>query len=317
MHFQNLNDKNEKGHHQSSLLDKLANGPRQRSVIGDESSEAQKRKSEASFISRLSQVQPKSSSLPKEKGSSTFYIKTKHLEKELDEVKQSALDNNDLAVNVTIGPIAPNYSLIGKNPFISPEYWLSKGYKIQVGQNSKPELSQGVRGSHQFHKVIDMSDHALDYYYQGLRIQPRHFGCCFNVATIFLRKNKYKNAQKWFHMATKLDRDSKVAFLGLAISTLKLGQHQSCIQQIDQRPGLHRTKTRKEKGCSSTSINVQTHRSSQRGPGLHRSSEDLSSRSRSQSFSRTNRKNAFSVQHLEDTNQGDKGSHRSGNKSSR
>ena len=86
-------------------------------------------------MTKLSQGHLKSNSLPRDKNanSNSFYIKTKHLEKELDEVPQSSLDNNDLAVNVTIGPLAPNLNLIGKNPFVSPEYWLSKGYKIQVG----------------------------------------------------------------------------------------------------------------------------------------------------------------------------------------
>lgn len=82
-----------------------------------------------------------------------------------------------------LGPIEPNNKLIGKNPFICPEYWLSKGYKIQTGDDSNENMGKnGDKG-----KVIDMSDHALDYYYQGIRIQPRHFGCCFNIATIFLR----------------------------------------------------------------------------------------------------------------------------------
>jgi len=87
----------------------------------------------------------------------------------------------------------------------------------------------------------------LDYYYQGIRIDPRHPGCCFNIATIFLSKGKHKNAQKWFQMAVKLNKESKEAYLGLAISSLKLGQHEYCIQQIDERPGQPQAKGRKDK----------------------------------------------------------------------
>ena len=161
-----------------------------------------------------------------------------------------------------------------------------------------------------------MSDHALDYYYQGLRIQPRHFGCCFNVATIFLRKNKFKNAQKWFHMATKLDKESKVAYLGLAVSSLKLGQHQYCIQQIEKRPGVAKARYRKDKACSSNSAMTRTHRSSF-ADAANRTSEDVSSRSRSQSFSRSNKRNIVLSQNQDDMNYADKASNKSVNNSSR
>lgn len=203
----------------------------------------------------------------------------------------SSLDNNDLVVNVILGPVEPNNRLIGRNPFISPEYWLSKGYKIQKGLAShgntgkRGEAAPSVSARHGKAKIIDMSDHALDYYYQGIRIHSRHFGCCFNIATIFLRKNKYKNAQKWFQMATKLNRESKEAYLGLAISSLKLGQHEFCIQQIDQRPGQQQGKSRKDKSQHQNSMAIRTQRSSI-GESLPKSSDGPSSRSRSMSLSR-------------------------------
>ena len=46
--------------------------------------------------------------------------------------------------------------------------------------------------------VEDRSDQALDYYYRGIRIDNRHFGCCFNIAQIFLNKVKLNNAYNWF-----------------------------------------------------------------------------------------------------------------------
>ena len=81
-------------------------------------------------------------------------------------------------------------------------------------------------------------------------------------------------------MATKLDKESKVAYLGLAVSSLKLGQHQYCIQQIEKRPGVAKTKFRKDKACSSNSMMTRTHRSSV-ADGMNRTSEEASSRSRS------------------------------------
>ena len=52
-----------------------------------------------------------------------------------------------------------------------------------------------------------------------------------------MHKGKYRNAQKWFRIATKLDENSKEAFLGQAITSLKLGQHAHCVEVMNQRPG--------------------------------------------------------------------------------
>lgn len=85
--------------------------------------------------------------------------------------------------------------------------------------------------------VEDRSDQALDYYYRGIRIDNRHFGCCFNIALIFLNKIKLNNAYKWFKMAIKINPESKEAYIGVSISALKLGKYEECINFIEQRPG--------------------------------------------------------------------------------
>ena len=81
----------------------------------------------------ISNIQKKTEPKHSTKGQTSFFIKLYHLDNLLEEPKMSDLDNNDLVVNVTIGPIEPDLKLIGRNPFASPEYWLSKGYKIQMG----------------------------------------------------------------------------------------------------------------------------------------------------------------------------------------
>jgi hypothetical protein len=48
---------------------------------------------------------------------------------------------------------------------------------------------------------------------------------------------KLKNAKKWFRIASNITPSSKEAFLGEAISALKLGLHHECITIISKSPG--------------------------------------------------------------------------------
>ncbi len=66
-------------------------------------------------------------------------------------------------------------------------------------EKNKEKEKQNKFGMKQKKKAIeDRSDQALDYYYRGIRIDNKHFGCCFNIALIFLNKVKLNNAYKWF-----------------------------------------------------------------------------------------------------------------------
>jgi hypothetical protein len=60
------------------------------------------------------------------------------------EPEMNELDSNDLAVNVILEPVKPDYKLIKKqkNPFQCSEYWLSKGYKMQTGRSSNENLNK-------------------------------------------------------------------------------------------------------------------------------------------------------------------------------
>ena len=97
-------------------------------------------------------------------------------------------------------------------------------------QKNKYGIKQKIR-------VADNSEQALDYYYQGIRIDGCHFGCTFNIAVVFLNRGMIVNARKWFKLAKRLNPSSIETFLGLAITHLKLGEHQNCIQCIENRPG--------------------------------------------------------------------------------
>jgi len=94
----------------------------------------------------------KSGSTTKFQAAKGFFIKTTDLDFELPEPKNSELDNNDLAVNVILHPVEPNRKLIGRNPFVSPEYWLSKGYKMQTGRSSNENLNRqlDIKNGNQF-----------------------------------------------------------------------------------------------------------------------------------------------------------------------
>lgn len=111
------------------------------------------------------------------------------------------------------------------NPFENSLYWLGKGFKAQTGLDgnkaAKPE---------QFYKLtLDRADQAIDYYLQGLRVNPRDFACCYNVALCFLLKNYICNAMKWFKLSIVIEPHSPEAFLGLAVTKLKLSKHHEAI----------------------------------------------------------------------------------------
>mmetsp|Transcript_5171 Transcript_5171/g.7973 ORF Transcript_5171/g.7973 Transcript_5171/m.7973 type:complete len:146 (+) Transcript_5171:2066-2503(+) len=140
---------------------------------------------------------------------------------------------------------------------------MAKGYKMQTGceshENLEDLLNKQVFGFRQKLQRKDQIEQALDYYYQGLRLDGRHFGCCFNIAIVFLQKGMNKNSSKWFEMARRLNPKSKESFLGVAITTLKLGMHDYCVKMINMRPQKQGRVTRKKSGRLSTlSANIHT-----------------------------------------------------------
>ena len=72
---------------------------------------------------------------------------------------------------------------------------MSKGVLIQT------KKSQGDSLDHD----KDSNNIALDYYLSGVKIDPRHFGCVYNVGCSYFFEKKYLNALKWFELAIKID----------------------------------------------------------------------------------------------------------------
>ena len=124
------------------------------------------------------------------------------LEKELTEPKNRELDSSDIAVNIILEPIEPDrkrIALVGNEIFKSAEYWCSKGYKMQTGRSSNENLNKHLSQKNKFGpkakvQIKDQSDQALDYYHQGLKIEDRHFGCCFNIGIIYMKRGMNINA---------------------------------------------------------------------------------------------------------------------------
>ena len=110
--------------------------------------------------------------LAKEKKNLSFSVKVEDIDYELTEPKTSSLDPGDLAVNVIIYPITPNRTMVARsnNPFVLPEYWMAKGYKMQTGCQSNENLEDLMMQQQQFgfkRNLIrkDHIDQALDYYF--------------------------------------------------------------------------------------------------------------------------------------------------------
>ena len=72
----------------------------------------------------------------------------------------------------------------------------------------------------------------MDFYFSGLRIRitsafihldSLYYPICFNIALVYLDRQMFRNAQKWFRIANLLNSVSEEPLLGLALSMLKLG----------------------------------------------------------------------------------------------
>lgn len=74
---------------------------------------------------------------------------------------------------------------------------------------------------------------ALDYYISGVKIDPSHFGCIYNVGCCHFFTKKYMNALKWFDLAIKVDSSSLDSHFGRAASCLKLGKYKEALDSMN------------------------------------------------------------------------------------
>lgn len=79
---------------------------------------------------------------------------------------------------------------------------------------------------------LDTNIVALDYYLSGVKTDPRHFGCVYNVGCSFFMEGKYLNALKWFELAIKINPLVPDSFFGKAITCLKLGRYEKALSTI-------------------------------------------------------------------------------------
>jgi hypothetical protein len=89
----------------------------------------------------------------------------------------------------------PNTNNIQKDLFKSAEFWMQKGYLIQTSSRSTPAG---------FELTTAKNTSALDYYLSGVKIDPFHVGCAYNVACTFYEEKMFCNSLKWFNLANRL-----------------------------------------------------------------------------------------------------------------
>lgn len=105
-----------------------------------------------------------------------------------------------------------------KNIFKDADFWFSKGHIISTHgvQNNNIEMPN----KENYNSV------ALDYYLSGVKIDPQHLGCVYNVGCCHYQLGKYANASKWFELAMKLDHTHQDSYIGKIMSNLKLGKNE-------------------------------------------------------------------------------------------
>jgi hypothetical protein len=120
---------------------------------------------------------------------------------------------------VSLNFIKPRETQINKDIFKCAEFWLGKGYLIQ---NNSATNSNQIKVKENI-KNVDVNNVALDYYLSGIKIDPRHFGCAYNVGCCYFNAKMFVNAKKWFDFAIKIrhrDQDSQFAKV---VTCIKLG----------------------------------------------------------------------------------------------
>lgn len=102
---------------------------------------------------------------------------------------------------LVVQQIEPENKKILHEAFQDAEFWFGKGYSMQK--------EDGV-------------EVALDYYLQGIRCNPNHYPCVFNLACVYSQLDKHANARKWFNLAIKIAPTSLDAYYGSALSSFKM-----------------------------------------------------------------------------------------------
>jgi tetratricopeptide (TPR) repeat protein len=74
----------------------------------------------------------------------------------------------------------------------------------------------------------------LDYYISGVKIDPSHFGCIYNVGCCHFYNGKFANSKKWFDLAIKVDKTSLDSHFGRTAACLKLGLYTEALQSISK-----------------------------------------------------------------------------------
>lgn len=69
----------------------------------------------------------------------------------------------------------------------------------------------------------DLDSMAIDYYISGLKVDPEHFKCAYNIGFSFFMLQKFKNAVRWFDYALLCRPNSQECQFGRAVCFLRLG----------------------------------------------------------------------------------------------
>lgn len=75
----------------------------------------------------------------------------------------------------------------------------------------------------------DSDNVALDYYISGVKIDPSHFGCVYNLGCCHFFNGKYQNARKWFLLAINCNKSSLDSHFNVTCACLKLGLYQEAL----------------------------------------------------------------------------------------
>jgi tetratricopeptide (TPR) repeat protein len=87
---------------------------------------------------------------------------------------------------------------------------------------------------------------AQDYYLQGIRCNPNHFPCVYNVACVYSRLDKQCNARKWFNHAIKINPNILDSYYGSALSSFKLKNFQEAFNTLKSIPANAETQSVKQ-----------------------------------------------------------------------
>eukprot|EP00347_Sterkiella_histriomuscorum_P006536 403352393 len=150
-------------------------------------------------------------SIEKRRNSNREKLTLQDIENELKEAENPDFEQCKLNVK----QIPPVGKIAVKEVFQDSEYWHHKGFSY-------------------FNQVdIEVS---IDYYLHGIRSNPRHYACMFNVACVYQQLNKHLNAIKWFKYSIQIKLGCVDSYYGCAISMFKLKLFQEGLEIIEAIP---------------------------------------------------------------------------------